>query len=195
MLRAIASLALLGTAAAFTSPAAPLRTSRGALAAHRAAQPGLRAARASTFPAFLPQEMSEIEDPACIAMAQGLQRTPVEIPAEFATAPIETSFAKTACAPAGGAAPVLLLHGFDSSVLEFRRLLPELQSRGIAAWAMDILGWGFTARAPAAADFSPAAKRAHLRAFIEKEIGAPVTLVGASLGGANPRPVASLLPY
>ena len=37
--------------------------------------------------------------------------------------------------------PILLLHGFDSSALEFRRLLPLLAKAGFAPYAVDAAGW------------------------------------------------------
>jgi pimeloyl-ACP methyl ester carboxylesterase len=50
---------------------------------------------------------------------------------------------------------------------------------------VDLLGWGFTDAGDAGiGDYSPEAKRAHLYAFWKQEIGRPITLVGASLGGA-----------
>jgi pimeloyl-ACP methyl ester carboxylesterase len=56
-------------------------------------------------------------------MAKTLQRLPVAMPT-FATAPVATSCARTQPKnPIPGAAPLLLLHGFDSSSLEWRRLM------------------------------------------------------------------------
>jgi len=40
--------------------------------------------------------------------------------------------------------PLILVHGFDSSCLEYRRLGPKLAARGIDTYAVDILGWGFS---------------------------------------------------
>ncbi|KAE8776014.1 hypothetical protein D1007_51400 [Hordeum vulgare] len=42
--------------------------------------------------------------------------------------------------------PVVLLHGFDrySSCLEWRYTYPLLEEAGLEAWAVDILGWGFS---------------------------------------------------
>lgn len=38
----------------------------------------------------------------------------------------------------------MLLHGFDSSLLEFRRLIPLLREIGANAYAVDLIGWGFS---------------------------------------------------
>ncbi|MGB7485936.1 MAG: alpha/beta fold hydrolase, partial [Phormidesmis sp.] len=88
-----------------------------------------------------------------------------------------------------GAAPLLLLHGFDSSLFEFRRLVPLLtNSRRV--YAMDLLGFGFCDRtSPAMQTRQPADTvnpdliRQHLAAFCEQVIGEPAVLVGASMGG------------
>jgi len=77
---------------------------------------------------------------------------------------------------------MLLLHGFDSSVLEYRRLLPLLRDR-FQIWALDLLGFGFTERLPGLR-FDAAAIQAHLDAFWQSQIDEPVVLVGASMGGA-----------
>jgi pimeloyl-ACP methyl ester carboxylesterase len=62
-----------------------------------------------------------------------------------------------------GGTPILLLHGFDSSVLEFRRLLPLLATEN-ETWAVDLLGFGFTDRI-AGIPFSPSAIKTHLYYF------------------------------
>jgi len=81
-----------------------------------------------------------------------------------------------------GDPPLLLLHGFDSSVLEFRRLWPRLVPHS-HTWLVDLLGFGFTERQPNF-PFSPAAIKAHLYSFWQTQIGQPMVLVGASMGGA-----------
>ncbi len=81
-----------------------------------------------------------------------------------------------------GTPPVLCLHGFDSSLFEFRRLLPRLAGHG-QVWAVDMLGFGFTDRV-AYPDISPEAIKQHLRAFWQQMLGQPCLLVGASMGGA-----------
>jgi pimeloyl-ACP methyl ester carboxylesterase len=77
--------------------------------------------------------------------------------------------------------PIVLLHGFDSSVLEFRRLLPLLSTE---VWAVDLLGFGFTDRLPHL-DFSPALIQTHLYHFWQTAIRRPMILLGASMGGAT----------
>jgi pimeloyl-ACP methyl ester carboxylesterase len=83
------------------------------------------------------------------------------------------------------APPLLLLHGFDSSGLEFRRLGPELASQGIDAYAVDILGWGFTQLADVS-NFSAVSKVEALKSFVQSMFGSSTSFVvaGASLGGA-----------
>jgi pimeloyl-ACP methyl ester carboxylesterase len=78
-------------------------------------------------------------------------------------------------------APVLLLHGFDSSVFEFRRLLPLLSQR--ETWAVDLLGFGFTARS-LHFPITPLAIQTHLYCTWKTLINQPVVLIGASMGGA-----------
>jgi pimeloyl-ACP methyl ester carboxylesterase len=81
-----------------------------------------------------------------------------------------------------GGTPILLLHGFDSSVMEWRRLQPLLGLR-CETWAMDLLGFGFTERAMGLS-FNPASICEHLHSFWQKMIQRPMVLVGASMGGA-----------
>ncbi|KAK4536768.1 hypothetical protein CDCA_CDCA09G2793 [Cyanidium caldarium] len=87
---------------------------------------------------------------------------------------------------------IVLLHGFDSSVLEFRRLLPALERHlppRVRLCAVDVLGWGFGSYTRGL-DYSSEGKREHLRQFLAQMLGidrgdaAPITLAGASLGGA-----------
>lgn len=78
--------------------------------------------------------------------------------------------------------PILLLHGFDSSLLEFRRLIPKL-SNHCQVWALDLLGFGFTQR-PSNLNYSPATIKTHLYHFWAQTIKQPMVLIGASMGGA-----------
>lgn len=81
-----------------------------------------------------------------------------------------------------GGTPILLLHGFDSSVMEWRRLQPLL-AEGCETWAVDLLGFGFTERAMGL-NFSPASICEHLHNFWQTMIQRPMIIVGASMGGA-----------
>ncbi|KAK8686992.1 hypothetical protein V6N13_085825 [Hibiscus sabdariffa] len=79
--------------------------------------------------------------------------------------------------------PVALLHCFDSSCLEWRRAYPLLEEAGLEAWALDVLGWGFSdlGRLPPC---NVASKRYHLYQLWKSYIKRPVVLVGPSLGAA-----------
>ena len=39
--------------------------------------------------------------------------------------------------------PIVFVHGFDSSSVEFRRLAPILERMGQEVYCIDVLGWGF----------------------------------------------------
>ncbi|GAX80740.1 hypothetical protein CEUSTIGMA_g8175.t1 [Chlamydomonas eustigma] len=84
---------------------------------------------------------------------------------------------------------IVLLHSFDSSCLEYRKLYPIL-SAYLPTYAVDLVGWGFTDLSWLQGDtntsIGPELKREHLRTFIEQCVGEerPVVLLGASIGGA-----------
>ena len=86
----------------------------------------------------------------------------------------------------GEGPPVLLLHGFDSSFLEFRRLAPLLAAHHRLV-IPDLHGFGFSPRPPMA-EQGPAAVLAHLEALLEhlerQGIRGPLGLIGASMGGS-----------
>jgi pimeloyl-ACP methyl ester carboxylesterase len=111
-----------------------------------------------------------------IAMVQAMQS--ISIPTDLQPDSIITNYVQQG----NGAPPLLLLHGFDSSLLEFRRLLPRLAQQ-TQVWAVDLLGFGFTER-PETLSISPSAIREHLHQFWKTSIQQPVVLVGASMGGA-----------
>ncbi|MBD2665635.1 alpha/beta hydrolase fold protein [Richelia sinica FACHB-800] len=137
------------------------------------------------FPSFLPTAVGQLTEPTSIALAQSIQRQELmvsglsqKISASSAGESIGTTFVNQG----SGGTPILLIHGFDSSVLEFRRLLPLLAAKS-ETWAVDLLGFGFTDRLPGI-DYSPQSIKTHLYAFWQKLINRPVILVGASMGGA-----------
>ncbi len=88
----------------------------------------------------------------------------------------------------GEGPPLLLLHGFDSSFLEFRRLAPLLATRH-RLLIPDLHGFGFCPR-PAERDYTPEAVLQHLEALLEAfdrqepAGGQTLGLIGASMGGA-----------
>lgn len=111
-------------------------------------------------------------------LASQIQTIPVATPLQ--EDPITTAFVRSG-SPAPAQAPLVLIHGFDSSLLEFRRLIPHLAPHR-EVWVVDLLGFGFTDRPPQIA-YSPAAIQAHLQAFWHQVIQRPMVLVGASMGG------------
>ncbi len=128
------------------------------------------------FADFLPKSVEQLTEPASTALVQSIQRQAIATPlskSEIATAYVHQG---------SGGTPILLLHGFDSSLLEFRRLLPLLAAEN-ETWIVDLLGFGFTDRI-AGIPFSPDAIKIHLYYFWKTLIQQPIILVGASMGGA-----------
>lgn len=86
----------------------------------------------------------------------------------------------------GQGPPLLLLHGFDSSHLEFRRLAPLLAERH-QLFIPDLHGFGFCPR-PAGGTYTPAKVLAHLEAvlaeLLRRSDSTAVGLIGASMGGS-----------
>lgn len=123
----------------------------------------------------LPADAQYLTEDTSVALARQIQFA--DISTNLTECPITTSYV---CAGAGK--PVLLIHGFDSSIFEFRRLVPQLAS-GAQVWAMDLLGFGFTDRTSGAA-ITPDAIKQHLYSFWQQQIGKPMILAGASMGGA-----------
>ena len=119
--------------------------------------------------------IDRLTEPTSIALAQSIQQQAILTP--LSPNPIATAFVQQ-----GEGIPILLLHGFDSSVFEFRRLIPLLAHHA-ETWAIDLLGFGFTERLPQCA-LSPEVIKTHLYYTWKTLINQPVVLVGASMGGA-----------
>ncbi len=128
------------------------------------------------FPEFLPASVKDLSEETSIALAQAIDRCLISTP--LSDRAIATTFVRRGT----GDPAILLLHGFDSSVLEFRRLLPKLASK-TETIAVDLLGFGFGDR-PDNIPFSPTAIKTHLYAVWQTLISRPVVLVGASMSGA-----------
>ncbi len=129
------------------------------------------------FPNFLPSQVNRLKDPETIAFVQSIERIPLAT--SLSQHPILTTYIKKG----SGVTPILLLHGFDNSILEFRLLLPLLATQN-ETWAVDLLGFGFTQRQKEI-NYSPTTIRIHLYDFWKTLINRPITLVGASMGGAT----------
>lgn len=109
-------------------------------------------------------------------MAQHIQQRAIATP--LLEQPIQTTYVRQGSQHP----PILLIHGFDSSVMEYRRLIPLLAPHR-ETWAIDLLTFGFTDR-PVGLQFNAAEIKQHLYSSWKTLIDKPVVLVGASMGGA-----------
>ncbi|MBD1909395.1 MULTISPECIES: alpha/beta hydrolase [unclassified Leptolyngbya] len=136
------------------------------------------------FSDFLPSSVADIRDAEAIALLQQMKRQ--MLPVFFVSGKTAVTTAYVHYHPQApsvpSTSPILLLHGFDSSLLEFRRLLPLLGSRS-EVWAVDLFGSGFTEYI-STTSVNPQTIRQHLLGVLETWIKEPIVLVGASLGGA-----------
>lgn len=128
------------------------------------------------FPSCLPHEVSNLTESTSIAFAREIQQVSIGTP--FSQDDIATTYINQG----SGGSPILLVHGFDSSLLEFRRLAPLLAAQQ-ATWALDLLGFGFSQRNLDIA-LNPQNIKTHLYHFWQIQIKQPIILVGASMGGA-----------
>ena len=128
------------------------------------------------FPSFLPKDVELLKNSESIELAKSIRREPIST--SLSKTKIPTAYVRSGT----GNPPILLLHGFDSSLLEFSRLIPLLSSTN-ETWAVDLLGFGFTERLPDIS-YNPDTIREHLYCFWQI-IKRPVILVGISLGGAT----------
>ncbi|MEM8780554.1 MAG: alpha/beta hydrolase [Cyanobacteria bacterium P01_G01_bin.49] len=124
----------------------------------------------------LPVAAQKLTEKTSLDIIKQIQVESISTP--FLSLPIPTTYVHQGI----GNTPILLLHGFDSSLLEFRRLFPQL-SQQQQTWAIDLLGFGFTERI---ADLSYHSQniKTHLYCTWKTLINQPVILVGASMGGA-----------
>ncbi|KAK6928101.1 Serine aminopeptidase, S33 [Dillenia turbinata] len=131
------------------------------------------------FPSFLPKEIENVKDPFARSFALRIQRLPVQMG-------VQKYCIMSSCVKAHArreTSPVVLLHSFDSSCLEWRFAYPLLEEAGLEAWAIDVLGWGFSdlGRLPPC---NAPSKRYHLYQFWKSHVKRPMVLVGPSLGAA-----------
>lgn len=122
----------------------------------------------------LSSQIERLRDRAAIQLLEQMQHEQI---------PLTSTAIDTAYVQQGQHHPsILLLHGFDSSLLEFRYLMPLLSTH-YQTWAIDCFGFGFTQRSQTL-PVHPITIRQHLYQTWQFLINEPVILVGASLGGA-----------
>ncbi|KAL8161448.1 hypothetical protein V2J09_012937 [Rumex salicifolius] len=131
------------------------------------------------FPSFLPKEVEKIKDYHAIKLAKRIER--IAVPVSSSESCIMSSCVRPLIHAKTD--PVVLLHGFDSSCLEWRYVYPLLEKAGLESWAIDILGWGFS-DVEKVASFDVVSKRDHLYKLWRTYIKRPMVIVGSSLGAA-----------
>mmetsp|Transcript_28027 Transcript_28027/g.39602 ORF Transcript_28027/g.39602 Transcript_28027/m.39602 type:complete len:384 (+) Transcript_28027:199-1350(+) len=147
-------------------------------------------------PTFSPPDTSSISEEACIATASRMKRILVPVSENVSeTGNVGISYVHW---PAKGSKksslPLILVHGFDSSCLEYRRIGSKLAEKGIDTYAVDLLGWGYS-QLDGVASFSADSKVEALRSFTNQVLGGkPFAIAGASLGGASAIELASSQP-
>jgi len=128
------------------------------------------------FPNHIPTEAIALTESTSIALAQEIKLASIPTPLS------KEDIATTYIHQGNGGTPILFIHGFDSSLLEFRRLIPLLAERQ-STWAVDLLGFGFSQR-NSSVPLNPENIKTHLYHFWKTIIKQPVILAGASMGGA-----------
>jgi pimeloyl-ACP methyl ester carboxylesterase len=137
---------------------------------------------------FSKPDTAGILEEACREAADRMERVAVPVPSNICSSgSVGISYInfKPTQTPKRGSLPLILIHGFDSSALEYRRLGPRLAAKGIDTYAVDLLGWGFTQQDDVSS-FSAQAKIDALKSFVDTMFGqdAKFFIAGASLGGA-----------
>ena len=165
----LAAVLLQNTQALLTAPSRPIISS------------------AASVPVAVNPDVSSITEPLCLDTARRMQRISVPVTTDIhPEGTVGISYVNwQPTKPTKNTPSLILIHGFDSSCLEYRRLGSRLAEQNINTYAVDLLGWGFT-QLDGVASFSAQAKVQALMSFIDIVLGpdAPFVIVGASLGGA-----------
>ena len=140
------------------------------------------------YPSFIPRDyIDEIQEPAALDMLKKMQLAQLMVPG---LGLVKTAYVFEPCVKEKASSEdhpaFVLLHGFDSSMLEFRRFVSQLNRVG-DVYVVDLAGWGFSDCGfgeRSDITLGPQQKREHLQKFIEDVVGRPVTLLGTSLGGS-----------
>ena len=94
----------------------------------------------------------------------------------------------------GKGQPILLLHGFDSSFLEFRRIYQSLK-RNFQVIIPDLLGFGFSPRC-ATNEYNSSKIISHLIDLLKNlKITKNLKIIGASMGGSTALKLAFEIPH
>jgi len=143
------------------------------------------------LPAWQGDEARELVEPEAVVNVKSMQLATIDVPS---LGPVDTCYLSLRPEPekAVDAPPLLLIHGFDSSVLEFRYIAPQLVEAGLRVEAMEWWTGGFTARRPFVDKLERDSSatpweliRDHQFAYWKRQLGGEKAVVlGASLGGA-----------
>jgi pimeloyl-ACP methyl ester carboxylesterase len=82
----------------------------------------------------------------------------------------------------GSGAPVLLVHGLGSRAEDWANLMPQLKDAGFHVYAIDLLGYGRSAKPPAAT-YSIPEEAQYVEDFLAQRNLEKVNLIGWSMGG------------
>lgn len=157
-------------------------------------------------PSFQIPDMANVQEQACMDAASRMKQ--VQVPMMTTNddnATVGISYIHWPATSRGRSTtpPIVLIHGFDSSCLEYRRLGPLLSSTSNSdVYAVDLLGWGFTQLDGPVSDFSARSKVQALRSFIDTTVttkkagsSSPFYIAGSSLGGAAAMEIAATVPH
>ena len=126
----------------------------------------------------------KIQEPLALQSLEKVESSLLTLPSFVSDSLVECTFTKFESKDKSSSKqpPIVLVHGFDSSSIEFRRIAPILSSKH-DVYCLDILGWGFS-EAKGIKEFSPEAKVEHLKSFVNQVVCEKCVIGGASLGGA-----------
>jgi pimeloyl-ACP methyl ester carboxylesterase len=82
----------------------------------------------------------------------------------------------------GRGTPVLLVHGLGSRAEDWANLMPQLKQAGFHVYAIDLLGYGRSAR-PANASYSISEEAQYVEEFLARRNVQKIDLIGWSMGG------------
>ncbi|NEO26479.1 MAG: alpha/beta fold hydrolase [Kamptonema sp. SIO4C4] len=81
----------------------------------------------------------------------------------------------------GTGQPLVLIHGFGASIGHWRKNIPVLAAAGYQVFALDLLGFGDSAKPPL--DYTVELWQQQLQDFWQEKIQTPAVWVGNSIGG------------